>query len=38
MNKKLKTILSVMIVLIAIIFSAHRGYQFGQWLKVHDLF
>jgi len=38
MNKKLKLTLSAVVILASVVFIAYHGYQFGQWLKTHDLF
>jgi hypothetical protein len=38
MNKKLILTLSAVVIITSVVFMAYRGYQFGQWLKTHDLF
>jgi hypothetical protein len=38
MNKKFILTLSAIVIIASVIFMGWRGYQFGQWLKTHDIF
>jgi uncharacterized protein YdiU (UPF0061 family) len=38
MNKKFILTLSAIVIVVAAVFMAYRGYQFGQWLRTNKLF